>query len=513
MTSTHQSLLIIRSYMFKIFGPHYPKEIIWLIITFYNELIIPQIFCGKDFIFTLEHNELYVGGSKFPRQSRFGKGDKVLNQGVFTKINIPTTRCNFVASTVDSLNPQRISDPNVLTVSCGEHHTIVLTKDNKLYTCGNNQYGQLGLGDRNNRNTFTKVNVSNTRCEQSLYPWRIFGPNVVSVTCGGYHTMILTKNGELYACGDNQYGQLGLGKEDKVLSAGNIFDILGKGNILNILGDINKRSVFTKVKVPNVNCEQNLHSRQIFGPNVISVTCGGYHTMILTNNGELYACGNNQYGQLGLGKEDKVLSNYEMGAKLPSTADLRSTGNNNRNTFTKVEISNVLSVTCGDYHTMILTKNNELYACGNNSFGQLGLGKGNKVSSIGSIYDTLDDTLTQNIFVRVGILNISKVYCGSGCTMMITKNNELHSYGNNNYEKYNVNDNTDQIAFTKVDILNVASVYCGGHHTMILTNNHELYACGDNQYGQLGLGKEDKVLFTGNIFDILGKGNSKPLNL
>lgn len=32
----------------------------------------------------------------------------------------------------------------VVEVACGDNHTLLLTKDGKVYSCGNNDYGQLG---------------------------------------------------------------------------------------------------------------------------------------------------------------------------------------------------------------------------------------------------------------------------------------------------------------------------------------------------------------------------------
>jgi alpha-tubulin suppressor-like RCC1 family protein len=276
--TTHQSLLFIQSYMLETFGPHYPRELSWLIGTIYNDLIIPQIFCGDDFTFVINrNNELYSCGdnrfgqlgldkeNKVPsiEDIYFGKPD---NRNTFTKVNIPTTRCE------QSSHQQRILDPNVLAVSCGTYHTMIITKNNELYSCGISVYGKLCLRDTNKRDIFAKVNIS----------------NVLSVTNGGNHIMILTKNNELYSCGSNNFGQLGLGDNDN-------------------------RNTFAKVNISNV----------------LSVTSGTYHTMIITENNELYACGSNQYGQLGLGDNNnrKTFTKVDIlnhSGFFESTVDRRS---------------------------------------------------------------------------------------------------------------------------------------------------------------------------------------------
>jgi alpha-tubulin suppressor-like RCC1 family protein len=48
-------------------------------------------------------------------------------------------------------------NPNVLTVTCGFFHTMILTKDNEIYSCGNNQSGQSGFGDRKIQHKLTKI--------------------------------------------------------------------------------------------------------------------------------------------------------------------------------------------------------------------------------------------------------------------------------------------------------------------------------------------------------------------
>lgn len=58
--------------------------------------------------------------------------------------------------------------------------------DGNIWACGSNHFGQLGLGDCNDRNLLTKV-VSD----------QIF----VAVNCEHYHTIALDENGNMWTCG------------------------------------------------------------------------------------------------------------------------------------------------------------------------------------------------------------------------------------------------------------------------------------------------------------------------
>lgn len=64
----------------------------------------------------------------------------------------------------------------------------------------------------------------------------------------------------------------------------------------------------------------------------------------------MLALGRNDFGQLGL-KMNQI------------------------NTPTLVPISDVESISCGQHHTHFLTKSNEVFACGQNTEGQLGTGQ------------------------------------------------------------------------------------------------------------------------------------------
>ncbi|XP_032344803.1 secretion-regulating guanine nucleotide exchange factor isoform X6 [Camelus ferus] len=119
-----------------------------------------------------------------------------------------------------------------------------------LFAWGANSYGQLGLGHK----------------EDVLLPQQLSDfckPGCVKrITGGGGHSAIVTDEGDLFVCGLNKDGQLGLGHTEEVL-------------------------YFTPCK-------------SLLGCPVQQVACGWDFTIILTENGQVLSCGSNSFGQLGV---------------------------------------------------------------------------------------------------------------------------------------------------------------------------------------------------------------------
>nr|CAD7462118.1 unnamed protein product [Timema tahoe] len=136
----------------------------------------------------------------------------------------------------------------VQQVACGTNHTAVVTNDGQVYTCGNNDFSQLGH------------NKPRKRLEQvdglSAYV-------INNVACGMAHSVAVNEWGQVFSWGSNVYGQLGMGISDTLL-------------------------------VPKV-------IKTLATCNVIQITCGLNHCLALTNSGVLYSWGCNKHGQLGLG--------------------------------------------------------------------------------------------------------------------------------------------------------------------------------------------------------------------
>jgi len=196
-----------------------------------------------------------------------------------------------------------ISRKVVLTAS-SYHHSVILCADGSLFSVGRNDCGQLGHGDSIDKKIPQQVMNA--------------AEDITSISCGQFHTVFGTASGSAYACGKNDYGQLGLDNTDVA-------------------------RVFTKLSAFN---GANLVVRQ--------VCCGYYHTLVLLHNGIVTGFGRNDYGQLGLGHTQPRVNGYHV---ISSLRD-----------------KNVTKIAAGCYHSIAVTANGMLYVFGRNNHGQLGTG-------------------------------------------------------------------------------------------------------------------------------------------
>jgi len=178
-----------------------------------------------------------------------------------------------IGKDTDRLTPTRVPGiSNVVSVSLGHIHSAALTASGDLYTWGDNEYGQLGLGNKGEGTERTK-------------PTKVPGiSNVVSVCLGAYFSAAITADGSLYMWGANDWGKLGLGD----------------------IGRAADRTVPTKV--PGIS-------------NVVAISMGYHHSAAVTANGDLYTWGHNRYGQLGLGDSGNTTSRYTP-TKVPGISNV-----------------------------------------------------------------------------------------------------------------------------------------------------------------------------------------------
>ena len=104
----------------------------------------------------------------------------------------------------DTDTPKKIifNDKNInkiLDFKCGGEHSIFLSNNGRVYTCGHGYFGQLGLG--NNKNVKIPILVN---C--------LSNKNVIEIGAGWSHSLALTDEGYVYAAGCGKFGELGLGE-------------------------------------------------------------------------------------------------------------------------------------------------------------------------------------------------------------------------------------------------------------------------------------------------------------
>ncbi|CAI9771883.1 unnamed protein product [Fraxinus pennsylvanica] len=106
-----------------------------------------------------------------------------------------------LGTTEDSLLPQKIEafqGVSIKMIAAGAEHTAAVTEDGDLYGWGWGRYGNLGLGDRNDRLIPEKVSS-------------VEGEKIILVACGWRHTISVSSSGSVYTYGWSKYGQLGHG--------------------------------------------------------------------------------------------------------------------------------------------------------------------------------------------------------------------------------------------------------------------------------------------------------------
>ncbi|XP_010498199.1 PREDICTED: ultraviolet-B receptor UVR8-like [Camelina sativa] len=91
---------------------------------------------------------------------------------------------------------------NVRLIAVGAFHNLALEEDGRLLAWGNNEYGQLGTGDT----------------QPTSHPVPVQGLDdltLVDIAAGGWHSTALTNKGEVYGWGRGEHGRLGFGDNDK----------------------------------------------------------------------------------------------------------------------------------------------------------------------------------------------------------------------------------------------------------------------------------------------------------
>ncbi|KAK7256789.1 hypothetical protein RIF29_30273 [Crotalaria pallida] len=219
----------------------------------------------------------------------------------------------------------------ITSVAAGGRHSLALSDVGQVWGWGYGGEGQLGLGSRvkmvssphlipciescasgkDRSSTFHQG--SSAGAQVSKVP----GSYVKEIACGGRHSAVITDAGALLTFGWGLYGQCGQGNNADQLRPTLVPSLLGIG--------------------------------------VEKIAAGLWHTLCVTVDGQIYAFGGNQFGQLGTGSDQPETTPTQLDA---------SHFDNKRSSI----------VSCGARHSALLTDDGQLFTWGWNKYGQLGLG-------------------------------------------------------------------------------------------------------------------------------------------
>lgn len=227
---------------------------------------------------------------------------------------------------------------NWTKVYCGTSHTLAINSLGELFAWGSNEYGQVGNGTFEDVLTPTKIGAGSFWTDISAY----------------MHTLGVNREGQLFAWGRNKEGQLGVLKT--------VVTVDQNGNqTVALETSLENKSVPTAVsKTPTLTVEADtLVVDAGTRDNWLSVAAGYKHSLAINQAGELYVCGTNSYGSIGMSDNTTVAAFYRL-----------------------TEERNWLKVSAGNYHSIIINAAGDLYATGRNNYGQLGDGTTTNITSV-----------------------------------------------------------------------------------------------------------------------------------
>ena len=346
-----------------------------------------------------------------------------------------------------------------MAACCGAHHTITLSNDGTLHSFGYNRFGQLGLGHKNDVSLPTRI--SNL-------------PKISKISCGGKFTVCVDYEGFMWSFGENNAGQLGIGNKG---------NFNGPQKILEI-------------------------------PPVVSISCGFSHTLIITSDSNLWSCGNNNFGQLCHGDNKRrskpQKTSFSTISKISTgrghslfqndKGEIFSCGNNHHGEcglghFDSPQITpslilntpeNIVQFICGSGQNLFLDLEGNVYSCGDNKFGSLGLGH----------------NTNQNILNKIdNIPPIQAISCVFASCYLLDFEGNLWAFGYNSKSQLGHGDfhadknsiNTPKKINTLNDIQQISYGSCG-FHFIAKNSQNQIFVVGDNIYGQLGTGDKKSVL-------------------
>ncbi len=402
-------------------------------------------------------------------------------------------------------------------ISAGYYTGGAITDEGKVLAWGSNGYGALGNGTTTNSTIPTNVMENNTKELDQIF----------ILAMGKNYSVYAKENGEVWAVGYNEYGQLGNSSTATIHMPENIAsDYIGTQELELIYHGLEEQkqihatyysgfNLYNNETVQTINyssqdetiavVDQNgVVTSKGVGKTYIDITAGNLarryeinvlkpeeiavmdakgglrHTLAIKTNGTLWAFGDNSYGQLGLGNIES--SNYQEPQEVKLPEGIK---------FSKIAV--------GYNHSLALDTNANVYSFGLNTAGQLGN----------------NSNLNSGELVKVeNLQNIVKIVAYKNTSYALNANGEVYAWGEG-YTKEptklnfpaKVIDITGKLLLSEYGTVweiqnlnkkisglnNIVEIASGDSHNLALRADGTVYSLGYNGYGQCGTGNTTNI--------------------
>lgn len=394
--------------------------------------------------------------------------------------------------TEDQFRPMHVSklaEWRIMQVEFGLEHTLARDFTGKVFAWGNNEKGACGVSlermkavagedeDSTGSSPASSPLGKSDSDFKGMYittPTRVEfgdqgeGSEIIQIAAGDWHSAALTVDGRVFTWGHGLDGQLGYGEDVPMDHAS-----------------------FEPRVVPF------LESKEIV---ITTIRCGTWHTVALSDTGDVYTWGGGSNGQLGHLPTHKV--------RLDSYCNP---------TPTRVEFNNIhiKMIDAGSLHTLCVSTNDCLYAFGSSVFGQIGAGSNkNAFLPVPVVLDTREQTTGKSWRRRGTSASSSASFCAGvmyDAEEVATGDEEVDmdevrakyvtycsKYHQASSQAPRQNEDSPVWDHPCAGVVSIKDVACGANHSMALViirgegkgNRMCVLSWGSGTYGRLGVGSE-----------------------